>query len=55
MITIDEMDISEILNYYIEPYNPDLEDKIMAEIYKKAIKEDWYKWLKINILVLIEI
>jgi len=36
MIKIDEIDLSEILNYYLQG-NTELEDKIMEEIKKKEI------------------
>jgi len=35
MIKIDEIDLSEILNYYLNDQN--LEDKILSEIHKKEV------------------
>lgn len=36
MITIDEIDLSEILNYYLNDQK--LEDKILSEVHKKEVK-----------------
>lgn len=41
MITIDEIDLSEILNYTLSEilggYYPEIEDKILSEIHERAV------------------